>query len=178
MDRHLITTPWKFLGVDVFHISKDRIKINFNRRHFLVCSGYSLLHKGYRYYHPQTRKIFISRHVIFDELYLPHVSTSVDFSTEPNVSHFTTFREFLWQNALQTQDEDSSRECSDADYEPAHIELVEILPSLEQPIGFSTPSGIPASQTQSQDLSASIVPLHFSNSPQSSTSSSINNLFI
>lgn len=43
-----------------------------------VFIGYSLLHKGFRCYHPQSRKVFISQHVIFDELKLPYKSSSAD----------------------------------------------------------------------------------------------------
>nr|XP_009767591.1 PREDICTED: uncharacterized protein LOC104218727 [Nicotiana sylvestris] len=56
---------------------------------------YSLLRKGYICYHPQSRKVFISRHVIFDELHLPYLSPTTDLNVDSSSSHFTTFREFF-----------------------------------------------------------------------------------
>lgn len=58
-----------------------------------VFVGYSSLHKGYRCYQPSTKKVFISRHVIFDEHLLPYVQpaqSSLNTST-----HLATFLEFF-----------------------------------------------------------------------------------
>ena len=56
-----------------------------------VFIGYNSLHKGYRCYHPFTRRVYISRHVVFDENTLPSVSPK-KYQTNIDVSpHLSTF---------------------------------------------------------------------------------------
>ena len=80
-----------------------------------VFIGYNLLHKGFRCYHLQTRKVFISRHVIFDEFVLPYVSTRTDLSAYSDSSYFTTFLEFSEHKngqSLVVTPLDNSTDCS------------------------------------------------------------------
>lgn len=60
-----------------------------------------LLHKISRCYHPPSSKVYISRHIIFDEICLALMFTSTKSSAELDKSHFTTFQEFFRdQNTL------------------------------------------------------------------------------
>lgn len=77
--------------------------------------GYSLLHKEYRFYHPQTRKVFISRHVIFYEFILLYESSRTGLSANLARSYCTTFYEFLehqYVHSLVVTPLDNSTECS------------------------------------------------------------------
>ncbi|OIT38994.1 hypothetical protein A4A49_56276, partial [Nicotiana attenuata] len=59
----------KVFGCRCFPYLKGHNKNKFQPKTFpCVFIGYSLLHKGYRCYHAQSRKVFISRRVIFDNL--------------------------------------------------------------------------------------------------------------
>ncbi|RVW86387.1 Retrovirus-related Pol polyprotein from transposon RE1 [Vitis vinifera] len=48
--------------------------------------GYSDKHKGYKCFHPSSKKFFISRHVVFDELFFPYKNTQ-NQSMVPPTSH-------------------------------------------------------------------------------------------
>ena len=67
--------------------------------------GYRSLHKKYRCYHPSTRRVYISKHVVFDENTLPYVflnqsQTNIDVSP-----HLATFVESF--SKIQAHDADS-----------------------------------------------------------------------
>jgi hypothetical protein len=46
--------------------------------------GYSITHKGYKCFHPKSKRFFISRHVVFDELFFPYKPVSNYASTPPS----------------------------------------------------------------------------------------------
>jgi hypothetical protein len=46
--------------------------------------GYSITHKGYKCFHPKSKRFFISRHVVFDELCFPYKPVSNYASTPPS----------------------------------------------------------------------------------------------
>ena len=73
-----------------------------------VLIGYNNLHKGYKCSHPSTKRVYISRHVVFDENTLPYMSpkksqTSIDVSP-----HLATFVEYF--SKLQVHDNFDSGE--------------------------------------------------------------------
>jgi hypothetical protein len=49
--------------------------------------GYSEKHKAYKCFHPTSKKIFISRHVVFDELIFPYkpIKKSCKTANQPQV---------------------------------------------------------------------------------------------
>ncbi|XP_019239916.1 PREDICTED: uncharacterized protein LOC109219897 [Nicotiana attenuata] len=60
-----------------------------------VFIGYSSLHKVYRCYHPPTRRVFISRHVVFDENTLPYVQLDAPLDSSSDSTRIATFDEFF-----------------------------------------------------------------------------------
>ncbi|OIT03203.1 hypothetical protein A4A49_57448, partial [Nicotiana attenuata] len=92
VDKNSDTIWHQRLGEKCFPYLKGQNKDKFQPKTFpCVFIGYSLLHKGYRCYHPQSKRVLLSRHVIFDELHLPYVSPSVDLPAESQNPHFSTF---------------------------------------------------------------------------------------
>ena len=65
-----------------------------------VFIGYSQFHKGYRCLYPSTGRVYISRHVVFNENHYPYANPSssvVDFQGEKDLS-MTTFIEWSTPN--------------------------------------------------------------------------------
>jgi hypothetical protein len=56
-----------------------------------VFLGYSPDHKGYRCFDLSSRRVLISRHVVFDEFVFPYSSTTTPSSSDPDVDLFTLF---------------------------------------------------------------------------------------
>ncbi|KAH0766684.1 hypothetical protein KY285_002555 [Solanum tuberosum] len=73
-----------------------------------VFIGYNSLHKGYSYYHPPTMRVYISRHVMFDENTLPYVSPNQSQTNIYVSPHLATFVESF--SKLQTHDNSDSGE--------------------------------------------------------------------
>ncbi|KAH0773730.1 hypothetical protein KY290_010867 [Solanum tuberosum] len=93
----------KVFGCKCYPYLKGKTKFS-PKTYPCIFIGYSSLHKGYRCYHPQTRRVYVSRHVIFDELALPYVQTD---KRNINVSpHLATFLEFF--STVQNPDTSSS----------------------------------------------------------------------
>ena len=80
----------KVFGCRCFSYIKGSNKFSF-KNYSCVFIGYNNLHKGYRCYHPSTRGVYISMHVVFDKKTLLYVSpkqskTNIDISP-----YLTTF---------------------------------------------------------------------------------------
>jgi hypothetical protein len=54
----------------------------------LVFFGYSPMHKGYRYLHPPSKRVYLSRHVIFDKTIFPYANPTLLFSHGQQHSFF------------------------------------------------------------------------------------------
>lgn len=63
----------KVFGCRCFPYLRDRASSKFEPKSYpCVFIGYSTIHKGFRCYHPPSRKVFLSRHVVFDEHVFPY----------------------------------------------------------------------------------------------------------
>lgn len=89
------TTLWIF-GCRCFPYIRDKTANKFHAKSYpCIFVGYSTEHRGYRCCHPPTRKIFISRHVIFDESVLPYKNPSFLDCYQKENEHITTYYDFL-----------------------------------------------------------------------------------
>lgn len=59
-----------------------------------VFIGHSSLHKGYRCYHTQTKRVYVSRRIIYDELNMPYVQADQP-SCNLSSPYIATFLEFF-----------------------------------------------------------------------------------
>lgn len=67
-NRHPDYSILKVFGPRCFPYLKDKTSNKFHHKSYpCVFIGYSPIHKEFRCYHPSSRKVFISRHVVFDE---------------------------------------------------------------------------------------------------------------
>ena len=91
----------KVFGCRCFSYNKGNNKFS-PKTYPCMFIGYNSLHKGYRCYHHFTRRVYISRHVVFNENTLPYVSPK-QYQTNIDVSpHLATFVESF--SKLQTPD--------------------------------------------------------------------------
>uniref|UniRef100_A0A2N9FTS7 Uncharacterized protein n=1 Tax=Fagus sylvatica TaxID=28930 RepID=A0A2N9FTS7_FAGSY len=65
-----------------FPYLRDYAKNKFEPKSYpCIFIGYSSLHKGYRSLHPPTKRVYLSRHVVFDEGILPYTDPRALFSS-------------------------------------------------------------------------------------------------
>ncbi len=84
----------KVFGCRCFPYLRDYAKNKFEPKSYpCVFLGYSPIHKGYRCLHPPTKRVYLSRHVVFDESILPFTDPKLLFSPGPTDSTFTTYAE-------------------------------------------------------------------------------------
>lgn len=67
-----------------------------------VFLGYNEKYKGYRCYYPPTRKVFISRHVLFDENSFPYADLYRRFHKDSSFSLLNAWREAFLQPLSKT----------------------------------------------------------------------------
>ena len=60
-----------------------------------IFEGYSDKHKGYKWFHPSSRNFFISRHVVFDELFFPYKNTRNQSIVSPTSHVISIFDSWL-----------------------------------------------------------------------------------
>jgi hypothetical protein len=85
----------KVFGCRCFPYLRDYAKNKFTPKSYLcVFLGYSPMHKGYRCLHPPSKRVYLSRHVIFDETIFPYANPTLLFSPAKQNSIFSTFTEF------------------------------------------------------------------------------------
>lgn len=71
--RHPDYNGLKVLGCKCFPYLRYQSQNKFLKKTFpCVFLGYSPNHKGYRFVDPTANKVYISRHVVFDESIFPH----------------------------------------------------------------------------------------------------------
>jgi hypothetical protein len=85
--NHPDYTSLRVFGSKCFPYTWDTRQNKFDPKTVLcIFVGYSDKHKGYKCFNPSSRNFFISRHVVFDELFFPFKSTQKQ-SMEPPTSH-------------------------------------------------------------------------------------------
>lgn len=74
-EQHPDYTILKVFGCRCFSYLRGRTSNKFQPKSYpCVFVGYSSLHKGFRCYRPLSRKVYISRHVVFDETDIPYTN--------------------------------------------------------------------------------------------------------
>lgn len=73
-----------------------------------VVIGYNSFHKGYRFHQQSKRKVFVSRHVIFDENIMPYVNPDSYIHSMETNTDMTTYYEFM--EAYSTHNLDNKEE--------------------------------------------------------------------
>ncbi|RVW36954.1 Retrovirus-related Pol polyprotein from transposon RE1 [Vitis vinifera] len=80
-------TSLRVFGSKCFPYTWDTRQHKFDPKTILcIFVGYSDKHKGYKCFHPSSKKFFISRHVVIDELFFPYKNTQ-NQSMVPPTSH-------------------------------------------------------------------------------------------
>ncbi|GKV46548.1 hypothetical protein SLEP1_g53521 [Rubroshorea leprosula] len=76
--------------------------------------GYSTKHKGYKCLYPPTNRIYISRHVVFDESCLPFTNLTLLYATPDVETEVTTFHPWITadENSLSTAGDGEKQSCS------------------------------------------------------------------
>ncbi|KAI9154232.1 hypothetical protein LWI28_023054 [Acer negundo] len=83
----------------------------------------SLIHKGYRCLEPTTKRVYISRHVVFDEVTFPYKPTQViSKDSHLEVSEFPNFDEWIGDSQSSTKNLDSSTHSNHSNIESSEIE--------------------------------------------------------
>jgi hypothetical protein len=84
----------KVFGCRCFPYLRNYAKNKFTPKSYpCVFLGYSPIHKGYRCLHPPSKRVYLSRHVIFDEKIFPYANPNLLFSPAQENSTFSTFTE-------------------------------------------------------------------------------------
>jgi|UniRef100_A0A2N9IT17 hypothetical protein len=77
-----------------FPYLRDYAKNKFEPKSYpCIFIGYSPLHKGYRCLHPPTKRVYLSRHVVFDEGILPYTDPRALFSSTSTDGSISTYAE-------------------------------------------------------------------------------------
>lgn len=96
----------------------------------LVCVflGYNKKYKGYRSFYPPTGKVFISRHVLFDENHFPFGDIYSQFHKTTDSSVLNSWRSVnLQQSNYETETEVAAEDL------PVHVVKQVILPKVQLP---------------------------------------------
>jgi hypothetical protein len=84
----------KVFGCRCFPYLRDYAKNKFEPKSYpCIFIGYSPLHKGYRCLHPPTKRVYLSRHVVFDEGILPYTDPRALFSSTSTDGSISTYAE-------------------------------------------------------------------------------------
>ncbi|KAJ6866233.1 Retrovirus-related Pol polyprotein from transposon TNT 1-94 [Populus alba x Populus x berolinensis] len=82
--KHPIYSSLRIFGSRCFPYTWDTRRNKFDPKSVpCIFVGYSDQHKGYKCFHPTSKKIFVSRHVVFSESLLPYKQTN----TTANIDH-------------------------------------------------------------------------------------------
>uniref|UniRef100_A0A2N9HMZ2 Integrase catalytic domain-containing protein n=1 Tax=Fagus sylvatica TaxID=28930 RepID=A0A2N9HMZ2_FAGSY len=82
----------KVFGCRCFPYLRDYAKNKFEPKSYpCIFIGYSPLHKGYRCLHPPTKRVYLSRHVVFDEGILPYTDPRALFSSTSTDGSISTY---------------------------------------------------------------------------------------
>ncbi len=82
----------KTSGCRCFPYLRDYAKNKFEPKSYpCIFLGYNPTHKGYRCLHPPTKRVYLSRHVVFDESVLPYTDPTLLFSSSTVDACFSTY---------------------------------------------------------------------------------------
>lgn len=109
----------RVFGCRCFPYLRDYAKTKFDPRSLpCVFMGYSQHHKGYRCYIPQTGRVYISPHVIFDEAFFPYKDPGSLYFTSNTNLEVTLFQEWI------VPVDSCSSSCSDNSVPTSNILIV------------------------------------------------------
>jgi hypothetical protein len=104
-----ISKPRSSFGCRCFPYLRDYSKNKFGAKSYpCVFLGYSPTHKGYRCLHPPSKRVYLSRHVVFDETIFPYANPKLLYSPSSCSGTLSAFSEFS-NNFLQHHTCDTSQ---------------------------------------------------------------------
>uniref|UniRef100_A0A2N9I9N7 CCHC-type domain-containing protein n=1 Tax=Fagus sylvatica TaxID=28930 RepID=A0A2N9I9N7_FAGSY len=128
----------KVFGCRCFPYLRDYAKNKFEPKSYpCIFLGYSPIHKGYRCLHPPTKRVYLSRHVVFDEDIFPYADPRSLFSSTSTNGQFSTYAECI-NGFLSSSTPNQSHGATSSFSAPTPDKLPGILPSPE-PHNSSSP---------------------------------------
>ncbi|XP_075095956.1 uncharacterized protein LOC142174124 [Nicotiana tabacum] len=120
----------RIFGYRCFPYLRDYGKNKFSKKTYpCIFLGYSPIHKGYRSLDPSTNRIYLSRHVVFDETIFPCAPNKESISQENlEVTTFSDTDSWIQKGTNKSQKESSNKKINDLHMEKDddHIVLDDI----------------------------------------------------
>ena len=152
----------RIFGSQCFPYLKTPALHKFSRKTIsCVFIGYSPLHKGYRCLDPQTHRVYISRHVVFNEKHFPYSPQNNQITTSSDDSSITTFPEFDEWFSERKKDGNSIHE-DPLDDSPKHLDF-DLLDTPQPSLAPSAPVSTPTQDQKPNNNNLPIQPPKRSN---------------
>uniref|UniRef100_A0A2N9G068 Integrase catalytic domain-containing protein n=1 Tax=Fagus sylvatica TaxID=28930 RepID=A0A2N9G068_FAGSY len=128
----------KVFGCRCFPYLRDYAKNKFEPKSYpCIFLGYSPIHKGYRCLHSPTKRVYLSRHVVFDEDIFPYADPRSLFSSTSTNGQFSTYAECI-NGFLSSSTPNQSHGATSSFSAPTPDQLPGVLP-LPKPHNSSSP---------------------------------------